>query len=69
MKTKDNDNMSLIRLLCSPPPARHGNSWGAPAKRTLTGKTAEEGKMRPPLRYLTRKIDERSVNVYENKGQ
>ena len=25
--------------------------------------------MRPPLRYLTRKTDDRSVNVYENKRQ
>jgi hypothetical protein len=30
MKTKDNDNMSLIRLLCSSPPARHGNGGGHP---------------------------------------
>jgi len=30
MKTKDNDNMSLIRLLCPSSPARHGNSGGAP---------------------------------------
>ncbi len=25
--------------------------------------------MRPPLRYLTRKTDDRSANVYENKRQ
>ena len=30
MKTNNNDNMSLIRLLCPSPPALHGNSVGHP---------------------------------------
>ena len=37
-------------------------------RHTLRRKPTEEGKVRPPLHYLARKIDERSGNIYENKG-
>ncbi len=49
---------------------RAARQWPeAPAKDTPRRRAAEEGKMRPPLLYFTREIDERSGNVDENKGR
>jgi len=59
--------MSLRELLCLPRPSGMAMAGGTRQIHATT-RAAEEGKLRPPLRYRTRKINERTGNVYENKG-
>jgi hypothetical protein len=58
MKTKDNDNMSLIRLLPLSPPARHRNSGGHPPNTHHE----ERPQRRAQCAYLCASAPEKSTN-------